>query len=157
MVEVLMALAIVGTALVPIGWYFVSSGRQQAAIKAEAVAVGYAGKLMNELLDKVPFDEVVSGVPLGEGGSSATLDGVDLEWTVTVGDTMPSDISFTWEVLTEDASLAPGATAYQLDAKFRDLPALKDILLELRWKGPRDTEMGTPKRTQTLVTRRARL
>lgn len=152
LVEVLIGVGILAGCLVPVAWYFVNSGKQQADLKAEAVAAGFAGKLMNELLTEVPFDDLGS-----DGGSPDPIDGVEIQWTSQVGTVDPSAITFVWEPLADNENDTGSESADKLDAKFRGRPALKDIMLTIQWKGPRHDGWDDPRRTQVMVTRRARL
>ncbi len=146
LVEILMGTGILAAALVPIGWYFVSSARQQANLKAEASAAAYAGKVMNRILDEIPFDDLASGL-----GETVEIDGTTIQWSAEVVDL--GDFEFKYPVGTGEES-APLST---LDAKFRDQGWVKDVIVTFQWKGPRDDTLADPRRTQTLVTRRARL
>jgi predicted Abi (CAAX) family protease len=149
-----MAAGIMAAAMVPIAYYFYSSGQQQARMKAESVAAAYAAKIMNEWIDEMPFDDVVSTGPV----TFTDIEGVTIEWQMEVVDIMPTAITFTWDDSVGDGGGAPPpATAAILDAKNATRIAIKDLKLKVQWQSPRDATMGGPRRTQILVTRRARL
>lgn len=155
-----MGVGIMAACLVPVAWYFVSSGKQQAALKAEAIAAGFAGKKMNELLTEVPFDELEGEA--GAGSAPEPIDGVEIQWEITIGTVDPSAITFVWEPLSDDVNGTGSESADRLDAKFSGQPALKDIVLKIEWKGPRDDGFppageGHHPRRQYMMTRRARL
>lgn len=146
LVEVLMGVGILAMSLVPVAWYFVSSAKQQANLNSEAVAAGIAARVLNEILDEVPFDEVAGG------GGEETVDGTTVQWTIEVGD--PGDIEFVY-----DAGGASESEALSiLDAKFADNGGwVKDVKVTVRWNTPREKAMDDPRRVQVLVTRKARL
>lgn len=153
LVEITMAAGIMAASMVPIAYYFYSSGQQQARLKAESVAGAYAAKLMNEWMSEKSFDDLA-----GDSGSITEIDGVKIDWTMEVVEIAPGAISFTWD---DSVGLGGGGTppmnADILDAKNASIPAIKDLKLTVQWQSPRDATMGGPTRTQILVTRRARL
>lgn len=151
MVEIVMGVGIIAAALVPIAWYFVSSSRQQAALKAEAAAAGYAGKVMNQLLDEMPFDEVASGL----GETDVEIDGAFVTWSIEVAGA--GDLTFDWEPIPGVNATNPPAALSVIDAKNRGNEWVKDIKMTVKWRGPRDETGDDPRRTQVLCTRRARL
>jgi hypothetical protein len=140
--------------MIPIAAYFHSSGKQQARMKAESVAANYAAKVMNELLDEKPFDEVTGTLT---GVADPPIEGVEIEWSAEVADTMPAAVSFDWTPTGAGSADPHPLKANILDAKFSGKPCIKDIKLTIQWKSPRDNSMGGPSRTQILITRRARL
>lgn len=152
MIEIIMGVAILAASLVPIAWYFVNSSKTQSRLKSEAIAAGYAGKIMSELLTERPFDTIDSSV-----GGTDLIDGTNIQWSIQVADHAPDTLSFTWTDLSPGGLNPPPLTANILDAKFRTLPAVKDITMTIQWKGPRDADFGGTDRTRVLVTRRARL
>lgn len=142
LVEIVMAAGIMASVLIPIGYYFVNTGKQQAALKSEAMAAGYAAKAMNHLLDEVPFEDLASGMSGGE-----TIDGTEVQWSVEVSEIV--DLEF-------EVNGSPMPIRI-LDAKNRGKAQIKDIRMTIQWKGPRDADFNTTSRQQVLVTRRARL
>lgn len=155
LVEVILGVAILAGSLIPIAYYFANSNRQQSNLKAEAAAAGYMGQVMNTLLSEIPFDDLGT-VPASLSGN-ITLDNTTIQWNAAYTDIAPASITFTWTPLGANVNDTGSATAAELDRKNAGQPALKDIVVTFQWQGPRDTAMGGPSRTQTLVTRRARL
>lgn len=102
-IEIVIAMAILSGALIPIGWMLTGTASQTAKTKAEAAAASYAATLMNTLLDQVDFDDPVLAATGGtprvgdtswthpEVPGETTIDGTRIQWVLEVHDFLASD------------------------------------------------------------------
>lgn len=103
-VEIVIAMAMLAAALVPIAQMLSGTASNTAATKAEAAAATYAATLMNYLLAKVDFDDPV----LADGTRDSDtytgtelpvpdpIDGVQIRWRLQVVDYMADDDALTF-------------------------------------------------------------
>lgn len=90
-VEIIIAMALLGGALVPIASMLIDTAGQSASTKAEAAAASYAAKLLNRFLDEVDFDDAVledtgAGSPHAseDFGGNPTVDNTVIRWNLEV-------------------------------------------------------------------------
>jgi hypothetical protein len=126
--EIVVAMAMLTAALVPIVGLFSSTANQTAQSKAEAAAATHAASVMNTFLDKISYDHAIlaPGTHLSEGVTdpdipgNITIDGTELRWTMEVHDFKSDQIKLKhWRIRFSnitDCPPAPGGPAVDLPA-----------------------------------------
>lgn len=186
-IEILISMAILAGAMVPISSMMVGTAGQTAQTKAEGQAANFAASVMNRFLDNEAFDDVTDGLTGEE-----ELDGTSVRWTLQVFDFDNNDLFFAHRRIkyhrpntdptcqNGEAKIAaidngdhplinaPGGggtrqSVDELDQKNRGQVVLKELRLTVQWKTARDGDYEDPgdpnqrRRTVVLLTRRARL
>ena len=132
LVEVLVAVAILGLALAPVVGMMHKSFSDIRSEKDEANAAAVAGQILNQILFEIPFDNIVSNSYSSPGppaetilpSGSKTVDGTLVSWTV---DRAPmTNLKFLFRRLKyhpPDAGQEPAPTWPPVDAQFYKAPA----------------------------------
>lgn len=177
--EVLVATAILGLAMAPAVGALVKTFSQIQSEKSESIAAAYAGKLLNQILFELSFDEVLSKTNTPNFKFSETsgflLDGCTMKWNIEVEPV--SGLTFRFmrpEYHAPDPGGERGTVVFQqsgdsgvttptrfnrtvdrIDSKFAGQQVLCDVRLTIEWISPGETY--SPERKQVLFTRKARV
>lgn len=165
LVEILVAIAIMALAMVPIVSMIQHSSHQVADEKAEASVSTFASAIFNKAVFQQAYTDV------GNDSGEEVIDGVTIKWNLEVA--VVEDFSLTyWRVKYHEpcaGGAASGAVELydsseskapsDIDVKYDDEHGvLKTLKLTLNWWTQYDdTSQTDPRKTLVLVTRKARL
>ncbi len=162
LVEIIIALAIMAAALVPIVGIIHHSFHQIGDEKAEAAVSTFAESVLNEMVFTQPFDAVTDG-----RSGDELIDGTRIHWVLNVAEVSGLTLAFERVKYHEPCG---GGTCVGVDTYGPESPSpapidvdkkyggsvLKTLKLTITWQAYYETEQD-PRKTLVLCTRKARL